>query len=425
MKYGKKKLALTLALPIVLSMAMFMSACEKDPGTSSTTTAPNTSSTAPNTSSTVQQGCAQHTEQVIPGKAATCTEKGLTEGKKCSVCGEELVAQEEIPALGHTETIDAAVAATCTATGKTEGKHCSVCNEVLVKQEEIPALGHAEVIDAAVAGSCTTGLTEGKHCSRCNEVLVPQEEVPATGDHSYGEWTVTKEPTLTEDGQRSRVCVNCQNEQTETIEAFKGTYICTYVNVEKKKQTVAETRLVINSDGTVTILKDDEYSATNSEVTVKEIYDNLETRNGYTFGMYNEKDQYEDTGKFYFENGILWLNLTGSYMPMIKENGTPAFTAAQQGVYSGKDKYEFDYKLTIGADGAVSLNYSYQDAETMKNVDVSVENLAVYQLGDDYVFICNNGVPSVFTCHFAEDGKIEITVSGQFEKETPFTLSKT
>ena len=42
-----------------------------------------------------------HTEEIIPGKAATCTEAGLTDGKKCSVCGEILTAQTEIPALGH------------------------------------------------------------------------------------------------------------------------------------------------------------------------------------------------------------------------------------------------------------------------------------------------------------------------------------
>ncbi|MBQ8797480.1 MAG: S-layer homology domain-containing protein [Oscillospiraceae bacterium] len=42
-----------------------------------------------------------HIEEIILAVEATCTETGLTEGKKCSVCGEILVAQEEIPALGH------------------------------------------------------------------------------------------------------------------------------------------------------------------------------------------------------------------------------------------------------------------------------------------------------------------------------------
>ena len=42
-----------------------------------------------------------HTEVTIEGKAPTCTEAGLTDGVKCADCGEILVAQEEIPALGH------------------------------------------------------------------------------------------------------------------------------------------------------------------------------------------------------------------------------------------------------------------------------------------------------------------------------------
>ena len=44
---------------------------------------------------------ADHTLEVVPGKAATCTETGLTDGEKCSVCGTVLKAQEEIPASGH------------------------------------------------------------------------------------------------------------------------------------------------------------------------------------------------------------------------------------------------------------------------------------------------------------------------------------
>ena len=42
-----------------------------------------------------------HTEEVLAGKEATCTESGLTVGKKCSVCGAVTDEQEVIPAKGH------------------------------------------------------------------------------------------------------------------------------------------------------------------------------------------------------------------------------------------------------------------------------------------------------------------------------------
>ena len=71
-----------------------------------------------------------HVTETLPGRAATCTEAGLTEGTVCTLCGETLTAQDAIPAAGHTEVVDEAVAPTCTETGLTEGKHCSVCNAV-------------------------------------------------------------------------------------------------------------------------------------------------------------------------------------------------------------------------------------------------------------------------------------------------------
>ena len=43
-----------------------------------------------------------HTPVTVPGKAATCTEAGLTEGSKCSLCGEVLQEQQKIEALSHT-----------------------------------------------------------------------------------------------------------------------------------------------------------------------------------------------------------------------------------------------------------------------------------------------------------------------------------
>ncbi len=40
-------------------------------------------------------------EEKLEGKAATCTVAGLTEGKKCTVCGTTTVEQTEVEALGH------------------------------------------------------------------------------------------------------------------------------------------------------------------------------------------------------------------------------------------------------------------------------------------------------------------------------------
>jgi len=42
-----------------------------------------------------------HKEETVAGKAATCTQSGLSDGKKCSVCTTTIVSQLIIPAKGH------------------------------------------------------------------------------------------------------------------------------------------------------------------------------------------------------------------------------------------------------------------------------------------------------------------------------------
>lgn len=138
----------------------------------------------------------------------TCTRAG-SKIRVCNICN-QLMAEEEIPALEHSAAIDAAVAPTCTEAGLTEGKHCSVCGAVLVAQDAIPASSHTEVIDPAVAPTCTqTGLTEGRYCSVCEGVLAVQETVPALGHHfvdgycercfvekaHFNQWTTYRSPT--------------------------------------------------------------------------------------------------------------------------------------------------------------------------------------------------------------------------------------
>ncbi|MCD8013634.1 MAG: leucine-rich repeat protein, partial [Lachnospiraceae bacterium] len=196
-----------------------------------------------------------HTEETDAAVAATCTETGLTAGSHCSVCGEVLTEQEEIPATGHaydegvvtteptcteagvmtytcetcgdtyteaitatghTEVADAAVAATCTETGLSEGSHCSVCGEVLTEQEVIAATGHIYVSEVTTAATCTEDGVKTYTCETCGDTYT--EAITATG-HSYDEGAVTTAATCTEDGVKTYTCEICGDTYTEAITA--------------------------------------------------------------------------------------------------------------------------------------------------------------------------------------------------------------
>ena len=154
-----------------------------------------------------------HKEQTLDAVAPTCTETGLTEGKKCADCGTVLKAQDTVPATGHSYTDNydatcnnegcdfvrdadcrhdnttplAAQAPTCTETGLTEGVKCKDCDEILTKQEILPALTH----DWAAA-TCT----DPKTCKRdgCNAT-----EGEALGHH-WSNATCTDPKTCQRDG---------------------------------------------------------------------------------------------------------------------------------------------------------------------------------------------------------------------------------
>ena len=83
-----------------------------------------------------------HDVEILPAQESTCTDKGLTEGKKCKTCGNVLVAQTETAMKPHTEVIVPAVDATCTTVGYTQGTKCDVCGVVLTAQTEIPVKAH-------------------------------------------------------------------------------------------------------------------------------------------------------------------------------------------------------------------------------------------------------------------------------------------
>ena len=194
-----------------------------------------------------------HKPEAVKGYAATCTEEGMSDGEKCSSCGEVVTAQQTIKAKGHTPGAEATCttdqtcaecgdmlvakhhtpeevkgyAATCTVDGLTDGVKCGKCSEVITAQQTIRANGHTpgaeatcttdqtctECGDTLVAkhhipeevkgydATCTVdGLTDGVKCGKCGEVITAQETIKANGHTPGAEATCTTDQTCTECG---------------------------------------------------------------------------------------------------------------------------------------------------------------------------------------------------------------------------------
>ena len=150
----------------------------------------------------------------------TCTAEGVRT-LTCTVCG--TTTTETIPALGHQEKAVAGKAATCTEAGLTGGVVCARCDTVLTEQTEIPALGHEEHFVPGTPATCNeTGLTDGVICVRCNTVLTAQTEIPALG-HTFGDWTAIIEATCTTAGEEERACIRCSLKETRTVDPLGHT----------------------------------------------------------------------------------------------------------------------------------------------------------------------------------------------------------
>ena len=193
----------------------------------------------------------QHNEVKVPAVPATCTEDGLTEGSKCSLCGKVFVEQTVVPATGHTPGPEATCTqdqvckvcgevlvekkghtageavrenvkpATCTEAGSYEEVIlCTVCGEELSRTlVTVEATGHMPETVAGRQPTCTeAGLTDGVKCSACGTLLEEQTALPALG-HTFGEWTVSSEAGVLKEGEEVRTCQRCGVTETRAIAA--------------------------------------------------------------------------------------------------------------------------------------------------------------------------------------------------------------
>ena len=141
----------------------------------------------------------------------TCTEQGI-ETRFCA-CGHSDT--RSVPALGHTEEILPAISPTCTEAGLTEGKRCAVCGEILEAQKTVAAQGHTFgdwVLTAQP--TCTEQGTETRFCA-CGHSET--RSVPALG-HTFGEYISNNDATADADGTKTAVCERCEATDTTVDE---------------------------------------------------------------------------------------------------------------------------------------------------------------------------------------------------------------
>ena len=127
-----------------------------------------------------------HTSVIDEAVEPDCTHAGLTEGSHCAVCGETIVPQAMIPALGHKPVDYPSYVESCYYPFYVGGKFCMVCGEVLEERHLVGPLGHVE---QTVAGYPATrlhsGLTDGVRCGRCGAWIKEQQAIPRLGGNVY------------------------------------------------------------------------------------------------------------------------------------------------------------------------------------------------------------------------------------------------
>lgn len=198
---------------------------------------------------------------VLEAKNPTCTVPGLTEGSKCSKCGEILTPQNEIPAPGHSlGEWYTSKSPTCTAKGE-ERRDCADCDHFETRELEIVDHTYTAVVTKP---TCTEGGYTTHKCV-CGDSYV-DTYTEATG-HSFTNYVSDGNATLEADGTKTAVCDNgCGKKDTVTDEGSKLEFNDitsdifevkdNFISGISVKTTVKELKESVNETGYVRVVKD-------------------------------------------------------------------------------------------------------------------------------------------------------------------------
>ncbi len=159
---------------------------------------------------------AHNSNTTIPAVAPTCTTTGLTEGKKCSVCGTITVAQQVVPMLPHPYVYAATTEPTLTSTGVLTGI-CSVCGGTTTVT--LPVLNTTDYSYTVLDGGTCVASGIERYTWKNTEYGTFYFDVitEATANHSYDTGTVTTPPTCSTTGVRTYSCTLCGSTKMEPI----------------------------------------------------------------------------------------------------------------------------------------------------------------------------------------------------------------
>lgn len=181
--------------------------------------------------------CSKTEERAIPtiphtivkeaDKAATCTENGYEGREYCSVCNTTIKERTIIPATGHDVKLVGAKDSTCTSKGYSGDEVCKTCRKTIKTGHELPLAQHTPKKEEGVAATCTNDGHEGNTvCEVCRKTLKEGKVIPKLGhdwsnengkctrcgeshEHSFGEGTIIKELTCTQDEEIDYKCSKC------------------------------------------------------------------------------------------------------------------------------------------------------------------------------------------------------------------------